>query len=296
MTKEFFEVPVEGGTLTVARWPGDAPVVLALHGVTASHIAFTKIAEQLDGDVTLVAPDLRGRGGSSAVGGPYGMAAHATDAAAILDSIGVDECVVVGHSMGGWVATTFAERYPARVRSLVLIDGGVPLDLDVPAGADLDAVLDQVLGPSMARLSMTFASREEYNAFWRAHPSFHTEGPWPAIVEEYLDYDLAPGVMPLRSRVSAEAVCGDSADNLANPEVIGAFERIAKPIVWVRAERGMFNQIPPLYPEERAKEILAANRHMTGVFMPGVNHYSIVFEDETAGAIAGLIRKAAGAR
>lgn len=295
MAKELFEVPVAGGSLTVARWPGHGPVVLGLHGVAASHVAFSKIAEHLTGDVTLVVPDLRGRGGSSAVGGPYGMAAHAADAVAIMDALDVDDCVVVGYSMGGWIATVLAELHPRRVRSLVLIDGGVPLDIEAPAHADLDVVLDRVLGPSMERLSMTFASREEYHDFWRAHPAFHTEGPWPPVVEEYVDYDLAPGVSPLRSRVSAEAVRGDSADTLADPEVNTAYERVTQPILWIRAERGLFDQIPPLYPDERAKEILATNAHMTDVFMRGVNHYSIAFNDRTAAAIAGLVREAANA-
>jgi pimeloyl-ACP methyl ester carboxylesterase len=296
MTKEFFDVPVRGGSLTVARWPGDGPIVLGLHGVTASHVLFAKIAAQLNGEVTLVAADLRGRGGSHALPGPYGMAAHAEDAAAVLDAIGVDACPVAGISMGGFVAATFAEMYPDRVSSLVLVDGGVPLGIEPPTdgSVDLDALLDQVLGPAMARLSMTFASREAYLDFWRAHPALQPPGAWEPVVEEYFDYDLAPGVTPFRSRVSAEAVRGDSADTLVHPEAYSAFERISCPTIWIRAERGLFNEIPPLYPDARAREVLAANPHMTDVFLPAVNHYTMSFNDETAATIAEQIRKAAG--
>ncbi|MFY9588051.1 MAG: alpha/beta hydrolase, partial [Actinomycetota bacterium] len=276
MTKELFTVPVSGGSLTVARWPGSGPVVLGLHGVTANHMLFGKIAGHLGGDVTLVVPDLRGRGGSSALGGPYGMAAHAADAAAVLDALDVDACVVAGISMGGFASATFAELYPDRVSSLVLIDGGVTLGIEPPTdgSVDLDAMIEQVLGPAVARLSMTFGSKDAYHDFWRAHPAFQPDGAWQPDVEEYVDYDLAPGVTPLRSRVSAEAVRGDSADTLVHPDVYSAFERVSCPITWIRAERGLFNQIPPLYPDERARAILSANPHMSDVFLPGVNHYT----------------------
>ncbi len=295
MNKEFFDVPVNGGSVTVARWPGDGPVVLGLHGVTASHVLFSKIAELLDGDVTLVAPDLRGRGGSHALGGPYGMAAHAADSAAVLDAIGVDACAVAGISMGAFVGAIFAELFPGRVSSLVLVDGGIRLGIEPPTdgSVDLDALLEQVLGPAMARLSTTFESKEAYYDFWRAHPAFQPVGAWQPVVEEYLDYDLAPAVTPLRSRVSAEAVRGDSADMLVHPEVYSAYERISCPTVWMRAERGLFNEIPPLYPDERAKGVLASNPHMTDVFLAGVNHYTMSFNDETAALIAEQIRKAA---
>ena len=52
-------------------------------------------------------------------GVPY---THADDLAALLDERGIDDVVVVGLSMGGWVASEFTLTYPARVRGLVLVD------------------------------------------------------------------------------------------------------------------------------------------------------------------------------
>ena len=45
----------------------------------------------------------------------------------MLDHLQVDQAVVVGHSMGGFVAVVLAHHHPERVRRLVLIDGGLPL-------------------------------------------------------------------------------------------------------------------------------------------------------------------------
>src|SRR5688500_7391893 len=85
------DVEVAGGTLHVATW-GDGPqIVLAAHGITANSRSFGAVAAalgQLRDDVTLVAPDLRGRGRSGSLPGPYGITAHVDDCVRVLDAVG----------------------------------------------------------------------------------------------------------------------------------------------------------------------------------------------------------------
>src|SRR5206468_8724220 len=73
----FFDVPVRGGSLRVARWGEAERIVLGVHGITASSISLAPIARHLGEEVSLVAPDLRGRGGSSGLPGSYGIGVHA---------------------------------------------------------------------------------------------------------------------------------------------------------------------------------------------------------------------------
>src|SRR5690349_1757100 len=95
------DVPVQGGTLRVGLWGDRGPVVVCAHGITANHVEFLALAEQLK-DCRLIAPDLRGRGRSNAIEGPWGMAAHAADIIAVLDHLGIAQAdVMLGHSMGG---------------------------------------------------------------------------------------------------------------------------------------------------------------------------------------------------
>ena len=113
------------GDLLVHVWRAaapDAPVAIAAHGITANGLSWGRVAELLDGRVTLLAPDLRGRAGSRAAPGPYGIARHADDLAAILEELGVPEAVLVGHSMGGYVAAMTAVRHPWRATGVVLVD------------------------------------------------------------------------------------------------------------------------------------------------------------------------------
>ena len=95
-------VNVRGGTLTVGVWEPTVPsahTILAIHGITASHLAWIAFAE-LFPDVRIIAPDLRGRGGSRELSGPWGMPQHAADMVDVLDAFDVDDALVVGHSMG----------------------------------------------------------------------------------------------------------------------------------------------------------------------------------------------------
>ncbi len=67
---------------------------------------------------------------------------------------------------------SLAAEHPERAAAVVLIDGGLPMPY--PPDLDVDAVLQAILGPAIQRLHRTFASVEEYVAFWRAQPARRT--------------------------------------------------------------------------------------------------------------------------
>ena len=280
---EMVMVPVEGGDLAVARWGGTGPVVVAAHGITANHTSWTRVAEQLAGDAQLVAPDLRGRGASSGLPGPSSMAGHARDLVAVLDHFGVDRGVVVGHSMGGYVTVVMAHRHPERVHHALLVDGGIPLPLR--EGITVDEALDEVVGPAVARLSMRFATREAYHDFFRAHPAL---GPyWDELIEAYLDYDLTGEEPELRSRVDPDLVRDDAADSLIETTILDAVAEPKVPMSIVRAERGMFDQVPGLFPDDlvaRYPQVRDLGK------VPDVNHYTVAFATHGAAALADAIR------
>ena len=286
---ELIDVPVAGGVLRVARWDAgpDAPIAVVAHGITANHRSWSAVADQLGGDVTLIAPDLRGRGGSNALPPPFGIPQHADDLVAVMDHLGIAAATVAGHSMGAWVAAVAAVRHPARVLSVVFADGGIRLR-EVPPEADVDAILHEILGPSMERLKTTFASRDVYRDFWRRHPAF--EGAWNEHVEAYIDYDLIGEGPVLRSGVSLDAVYADSRDTLFDDLSCTAIRRIMQPAVFVRAARGVMNDAPGLYSEATIAALQRDVPHLHADLIDA-NHFTLVL-GEGAPAVADHIRKA----
>ena len=123
---EAVDVEVRGGSLRVGIWGTESgPPVLAIHGITASHLAWQLVAEALP-DLRIIAPDLRGRGRSSELPGPYGFDQHADDLARLIDQLGLGPVPIVGHSMGGFVAVAVAHRHPDLISGVLLLDGGLP--------------------------------------------------------------------------------------------------------------------------------------------------------------------------
>ncbi|MGH2806080.1 MAG: alpha/beta hydrolase [Actinomycetota bacterium] len=292
LVPERFDVPTTGGTLRVGQWGDSGPAVLALHGITASHMTWPFVARELSTDARFIAPDLRGRGGSRDLPGPYGMKVHADDCVAILDHLGIDKAVVAGHSMGGFVAAILALHHPERVAALVLLDGGVPLAVPPPDVVDPDQLLTAMLGPAMQRLTMTFASLDDYYDFWRVHPSVQEEGAWNELFESYLAYDLMGEEPELHSKTNPDAVMGDGRDTLENKDLRVALEKIQVPITFIRAPRGILNETPGLYADEVVADLRRTLPSLDDHLIDDVNHYTLTTSERGALATSAVIRKA----
>ncbi|MFC8799884.1 alpha/beta fold hydrolase [Promicromonospora sp. NPDC057138] len=312
------DVAVAGGPLRVGLWepttpaatsPDGAPLpaVVLVHGITASHRAWPAVVSALPGRRVL-APDLRGRGRSNGLPGPYGMAAHADDVAAVIRALAAGPAVVVGHSMGGFVSLVLTHRHPDLVARLVLVDGGLPIPLPpgVPDGATPEELVRALLGPAIERLTQTFPSAEAYREFWRAHPAF---AEWNPVVEQYVDYDLAeypragssagggpadgPVAGPvLRPATSSDAVAADSADSArgdALPAALAWAAETSLPITFLRAPRGLLDQPGGMYPAGTVAEWERRLPRLAASEVVGVNHYTIIMAEPGISAVAAAV-------
>ncbi|MGN6868801.1 MAG: alpha/beta fold hydrolase [Solirubrobacteraceae bacterium] len=286
-----FDIPVAGGTLALFRLgtgPGTAEPVIAVHGITANSHAWLAVDRALDGRAALLAVDLRGRGASSGLPGPYGMAAYAADLLAVLDACGLERAVLVGHSLGAYAVARFAADHPERVRAAVLVDGG----LTDPALQDVDPepFLAAFLGPALARLDLTFADRAAYRDWWRAHPALAGSDVTNPDLIAYADHDLGGSAPELRSTVAREAVRADAHELF---EMGQPAHRLTVPVEMLRAPRGLQNEPTPMI----AADLAAAwaveapdQRRVTEV--PDVNHYTLVMGASGARAVAQAIVRA----
>lgn len=125
---------------------GEGPAVLFIHGYPLDRTIWEHQVRTLEG-YRRIAPDLRGMGLSDAPDLGYSMGTYAEDLFALLESLGVDDVVLCGLSMGGYVAFEFLRRWRQRVRGLVLVDTRAEADTpDGRRGRDVSAGLARERG------------------------------------------------------------------------------------------------------------------------------------------------------
>jgi pimeloyl-ACP methyl ester carboxylesterase len=143
------EMLLDGRRLAYTDAGQGVPCVL-LHAFPLDRRMFEALAEGpgRPGRARLILPDARGFGGSE-LGGAYSIADLADDVARLLDHLGIDQAVVGGLSMGGYVSLAFAARHPARLKGLILADTKASADSpEIRAARDegIALVRDQGVG------------------------------------------------------------------------------------------------------------------------------------------------------
>lgn len=274
-----YDVPVAGGQLHVARAgvpPDEADaVVVAAHGITSSLMAWRTVARELTGrgNVALLAVDLRGRGQSAYLPGPYGFGAHVADLLAVLDDAGVDRAVLAGHSMGAYAVARLAAEHPERAAAVVLVDGGMSYAAS-PEG-DPDAVVEKIAAPLIERLPITFASVDDYADGWARHPAFQQS--WDDDVDAYARYDTHGEPGSIHCVVSEPAVLLDLREMLFDPATRTTLDRVHAPIYIVRAARGLRDEEDAPAIADATLDAFAAARPEASVErVPDVNHYTVI--------------------
>jgi pimeloyl-ACP methyl ester carboxylesterase len=100
------------------------PPLLLVHGGRDHARSWDWVAQELRDDWHVIAPDLRGHGDSEwAMGGQYSIQEFVLDIAQLLITLDLFPVTIIGHSLGGSIATQYTAIYPDRVRKLVNIEG-----------------------------------------------------------------------------------------------------------------------------------------------------------------------------
>ncbi|MCA1982207.1 alpha/beta fold hydrolase [Nocardioides nematodiphilus] len=116
------DLHVNGVTISYLRSGGDKPSAVLLHGLMGSGAGWAPVARLLEAELDVILPDARGHGRSDAPEGGYCYEDLAADVAGLVQELGLDRPVLVGHSMGGMTAALAATRIGDLLRGLVLVD------------------------------------------------------------------------------------------------------------------------------------------------------------------------------
>ncbi|TSC27397.1 alpha/beta fold hydrolase [Corallococcus sp. Z5C101001] len=105
---------------------GKGSPVLLLHGYAQTHLMWWRVAPELAKHHTVIIPDLRGAGDSSAPAQGYDKETMARDMRALVKKLGFDKVSVVGHDIGLMVAYAYAAQFPDEVERLAVLDAFLP--------------------------------------------------------------------------------------------------------------------------------------------------------------------------
>ncbi len=280
-------IKVDGIEIAFNYWPGRGTPIVFIHGLTASSMSFLALAKSFAGKHSVLAIDLRGRGNSDKPDAPYGMAQHARDVAAVLRAFGAESYVVVGHSMGAYIATALAAQEPDLVAGLIMLDGGYFPPM--PDGLTADQILNLVVGPAViGRLNRTYSSYEEYLNYWRSLPGYPLEV-WNDSLEKYLKYDLGGAAPNLKPKGSEAGVRADFADMLQREEITVRLQAVKCPTMVIRAEQGMAKGQPGILPNVVLQEIKTLIPQLKIHTIKAVTHYTILFNERGVAQVGELI-------
>ena len=122
-------VEIDGQRIHVTRSGRGRPILL-LHGLTASHYSFRHLAPLLEDGFEVITIDLNGFGLTERprLRDHYALGHQADLIVRVLDTFGIGECDVLGHSYGATVAATLAKQHPFRVGKLVFVSPASAFD------------------------------------------------------------------------------------------------------------------------------------------------------------------------
>jgi len=154
----------------------NAPVIIALHGWLDNAASFDLLAPLLD-DYQIITMDQCGHGKSDhrPLGVPYHFVDYVADVFYVADALGLDDFIVMGHSLGANIAVTMAAAMPDRIKALVLIEGFGPIGNPIDKSA-------KSLGESIGKFLDNNSKKRRYAEF-SALVKAREKGMWPLSEE-----------------------------------------------------------------------------------------------------------------
>ena len=213
---------------------------MLVHGLGGTGAAIWKhLISPLAREFRVVIYDLRGSGRSAVEPGTTTIRQHADDLQSLVDRLGLDRVLLMGHSLGGSIALRYAADHSDRVVAVIAVAG--PAELPDPARAALRARADTVEAEGMAAVAETVATSAMAPAFRDAHP------------EEFRSY-----VELLES--NDPAGYAGQCSGLAELDLGDDLARIAAPVLLVSGD--LDGVVPPAAAESIAARIPSCELHV----------------------------------
>lgn len=280
-------VDATAGPFEVLTRPGATEPVLAVHGVSSNNRLWSWVLDAAP-EVSLIAPDLAGRGGTPARPGPSSVADHADQLVTLLDALGLDRVHLLGMSLGGFVVTELAARHPDRVRTVTLVDGGLPIDFG-EQGPPPPAAMAPKFRAQYAT-DRIWSDEAAYLDDYRSSVAPLTRADDPRM-RTLVGHDLAVVDGGLSVHRDLETVVDDAVSVLASDAPAATLAAVRAPVRLVFAPWSIGADSAPMYAPEHVERLVAATPALvSAALVDGVDHAAIIMTDHGASACATALR------
>ncbi len=262
------KVQGNGIKIQLALWGNEGKPILCLHGITANCRSWDCLASALAGRHRVMAMDLRGRGLSDKPPAGYSIENHCRDILALLDDLGGERVVLMGHSLGAFISLVFTAQYPQKVDRMILVDGGGKLS------ETQSAKVFAGIKPALDRLGQVFPSAEAYLARMKEAPYLR---PWNDFLETYVRYEIEEVEGGVRVNIKPEHIQEESI-NLGKVDTSLFYPQIQVPTLILRATQGLLAEDDILLPEDVVARMMKEIPDVRRIDVEGTNHYSILFQ------------------
>lgn len=256
-------VPIPVGSISFVDRGAGTPVLL-VHGFPLDHTMWASQIDALGGSARVIAPDLRGFGETPLAAGDeqrgITMEQFADDLAELLDALAINEPVIlVGFSMGGYVALQFVRKYAARVRGLVLCDTRAVADTEEARAG---------------RLKMAANVAE-----WGSGRVAEIMGPKLFAAESFEKRPEAVShVRDVVKRTAPASIAAAQRGMAARPDMTGYLSQIKAPTLVLVGEKDAIS------PAEEMKAVAAAIDGAEYIVVPGTGHMTTMENPDAVNA------------
>jgi pimeloyl-ACP methyl ester carboxylesterase len=280
-------VETAAGPFEVLTRPGTTEPVLAVHGVSSNNRLWSWVLDAAP-EVTVIAPDLAGRGGTSARPGPSSVAAHADQLVTLLDALGLDRVHLLGMSLGGFVVTELAARHPDRVRTVTLVDGGLPLEFGEQGPPPAAAVAPRLRAQYAS--DQVWDDEAAYLEHYRGSVAPLTGADDPRMLT-LVSHDLVGADGGLAVHRDLESVVDDAVSVFASGAPAEALAAVRAPIRLVHAPWSIGAGSAPMYASAHVARMVATTPPLVSAeLVEGVDHAAIIMTDHGASACVAALR------
>lgn len=284
-------VQVGNAPVSTTFWEGTSVPVLGVHGISSTGRLWSWLKREMP-ELSLIAPDLPGRGGTPARKGVSSIRRHADLLVALLDELEIDRIHLVGNSLGAFIGMQLGAWHADRLHSLTLLDGGLP----IRRGSLWPQTVDDIpvlLKDRYDRRGVVWPSRQAYREFFvrETAPLLDIDDP---VLDAYLAYDLTEGDGG-EVRLDLDVLSQDASSLFLTDLAEDALAHLAVPTRIVYAEWGSDAGTEPMYETADIEAHLATSDHLLSAHLvPGCDHAAIPMSAYGAAASARVVRQSIG--